>query len=384
MMKNQPRNAKRWSVSVLGVAVVATVLGSGSLASADDLIPLATYAKLFDADTMLVRFGYENTFDTTLLIPIGPSNRFSPPNENEGQPTSFAIGRHEDIFSLHVNGGDGRTWSLMGTDLTCKIYSYDDAAVISDQFNLTAGSGLWAPAGVTVVAGGVLNIEHATAYRGDTTAIEAGGTLGLFGGSAGSASGITNAGLIVAEDATIGGPIVHYPGSTVDVTGDLFFEGFVSGTPTFTGDGTTRFEGGFSPGPGAVSVSFEGSGSFGPANLTKIELAGLADGEFDRLLFGGDVDLDGTLGLSLVSPFTLSGGDEFKILDVAGTLTGQFSGLDEGALIDLGDGNPLLQLTYAGGDGNDVVLTALPEPASAMLLVVGGLASVTRRRSTRS
>ena len=63
-----------------------------------------------------------------------------------------------------------------------------------------------------------------------------------------------------------------------------------------------------------------------------------------------------------------------------------FSGnlLSEGEVFTATSGadSQMFQITYAGGTGNDVVLTAVPEPTSAALLL-GGLASVLGFRRAR-
>ena len=72
--------------------------------------------------------------------------------------------------------------------------------------------------------------------------------------------------------------------------------------------------------------------------------------------------------------------DGKTVISVGGGLTGTFTGLGEGGLVDNFGGEDLF-ITYQGGDGNDVALfTAVPEPATMMLLTVGGLAILRRRK----
>src|SRR5262249_49731642 len=69
------------------------------------------------------------------------------------------------------------------------------------------------------------------------------------------------------------------------------------------------------------------------------------------------VDLNNTV-LSL-NIGTINGGEQYTILSVAGTSGGvsnTFTGLAEGATITVG--GQAFTISYVGGDGNDVVLTA--------------------------
>ena len=148
-------------------------------------------------------------------------------------------------------------------------------------------------------------------------------------------------------------------GANITAIGDVTFNDLVDGPGGFFGPGTITFAGGYSPGASPAVVPFEGNLALGDANTLTMELGGLADGEFDRLVIGGDAALDGALVLNLIDDFTPQFGDAFEILDVAGTLSGQFAGLDEGMLVTATGGRQF-QISYSSGDGNDVVLTAAP------------------------
>ncbi len=123
----------------------------------------------------------------------------------------------------------------------------------------------------------------------------------------------------------------------------------------------------------------------------QIELGGVFDGggdksltEFDWLDITGNLDLVGSLDVQFINGFTLNNLYSFKIINIGGTLTGQFDSLDEGGIVGNFGGADLF-ITYLGGDGNDVVLynnfSAVPEPGSVGLVMLGiGLMMIRRRR----
>jgi hypothetical protein len=59
-----------------------------------------------------------------------------------------------------------------------------------------------------------------------------------------------------------------------------------------------------------------------------------------------------------------------------------FTGLPEGAIL-VANGVPM-QISYLGGDGNDITLTVVPEPSNLMVLGILGAGFARRRRSFRN
>jgi fibronectin-binding autotransporter adhesin len=122
-------------------------------------------------------------------------------------------------------------------------------------------------------------------------------------------------------------------------------------------------------------------------SILSIEINGLAPGtEYDQLNVNGTVDITGATltigGAYLTAPAITN--DLFTILLNDGNsdaVVGTFDGLAEGARALALNGQDYV-ISYIGGDGNDIVLTAIPEPGSAALMVggLGILMGIRRRR----
>ncbi len=109
-----------------------------------------------------------------------------------------------------------------------------------------------------------------------------------------------------------------------------------------------------------------------------LDSASFADG----LLFtvNEDAALAGELLLTLDGELVVNPGDSLVLMQIGGTRTGEFGNYNEGDLIDEINGVEL-RLTYTAGDGNDVAVYAVPEPASLLLMGLAGLACTSRRRA---
>ncbi len=137
----------------------------------------------------------------------------------------------------------------------------------------------------------------------------------------------------------------------------------LSGTPTINGTLTTSAAGanvspGFSPGiinSGDLSLA---SGSM--VSIETVSNAGPGTGH-DQINVTGTVSLGGAT-FSLTNSFAPTGGTTFVIINNDGSdaVTGTFNGLAEGALFSAG--GSFFRISYVGGSGNDVVLTANTSP----------------------
>ena len=132
------------------------------------------------------------------------------------------------------------------------------------------------------------------------------------------------------------------------------------------------FNCGFSPGSSPAEVSFGGDVLLGPSSTTLIELAGTANGEYDRLLVAGALEVSGVLEIQLLDGFTPIGDAAFQVLN-ATDLSGAFSSL---VLPDLlGTLSWDSSRLYSSG-----TLSVIPEPATLGLAAAGLLALLRRRR----
>jgi fibronectin-binding autotransporter adhesin len=90
----------------------------------------------------------------------------------------------------------------------------------------------------------------------------------------------------------------------------------------------------------------------------------LNEDSYDQTVATTSVSInDGTLDTVLYDGWSIEEGDAFMIIDNQSedAVAGTFSGLDEGTQFTVEDGDVTItfSITYEGGDGNDVVLTAL-------------------------
>lgn len=175
-------------------------------------------------------------------------------------------------------------------------------------------------------------------------------------------------------------------------SGELVFQGDSSGLSgaflvnngTLSGSGTFgNLEIGaatFSPGESPAIVEIENF-NLRSTGLLDVELGGLLAGlEYDQLRIAGDATIAGMLNVSLIDGFTLGFNQEFLIADIGGTLTGEFQGLSEGALVGAFNDQDLF-ITYRAGSGNSIGLfTAVPEPSCSGLCLMLGIAACMRRR----
>jgi hypothetical protein len=146
-----------------------------------------------------------------------------------------------------------------------------------------------------------------------------------------------------------GGTLTVVPGAAVDIQG-----GLLEGTGTVAADVTNS--GIVGPGPGIGVLTITGGYTQTAGGTLSVEAGG--PGQSDRLDVAGAVGLDGTLVVGLANGYFPPVGSGFTVLTTTGGTGGStFAGLAEGGHLDAGP--TTFRATYAGGDGNDVALTAI-------------------------
>jgi autotransporter-associated beta strand protein/VCBS repeat-containing protein len=210
-------------------------------------------------------------------------------------------------------------------------------AEIQELIDNTDGGTPILPVNELVKSGdGTATLTGNNTYAEGTTV--SGGTLLANTGSPNSATGTGN--VAVQDTATLGG--------TGNVAGAVSVE-----------DG-----GSVAPGVDAGTLA-TGDVLFNAGGIFSVDVLGTVPGtDHDQLVVTGAVDVtDGTL-VADSTGFTATPGDEFVVLsnDLADPVVGQFSGLPEGAAVNTLDGR--FHISYVGGDGNDVSLTANSPPVA--------------------
>jgi autotransporter-associated beta strand protein len=296
------------------------------------------------------------------------------------QQSSFSI-----IGQVTVNGGG--LWDLSGQAEGFSSIS-PPPLTLNDGGSVQTGSGIiYLPVGGDVVVnpgassssingniGLDAGLHHFTVGSGGS---DPGLTVYAAIGQTGSAAAIQKdgPGLLRLSGANT------YTGTRVVTAGTLEVDGSQAQSPiqinggTLKGIGTvgsvsfTGASGIIAPGdsPGVLTSGNLGLGS-GSGTL-QVELNGTTPGsDYDQLNVQGTVNLSG-ISLSASLNFASAVSNQFTIINNDGTdaVVGTFTGLPEGATLYIG--GEQFQITYTGGDGNDVVLTRLVTPARPVLTI---------------
>lgn len=305
-----------------------------------------------------LRLGIDNPLPTGTTVILGGAYNLGSPGtlgHVQGNGKLALAGHNQELAGLLTNG-TGTANRVVGNSATLSTLTLN----IASGTNTYTGFLGWTDENDNNLAlvkkgDGILELTAANTYAGGTTLLD--GTL-LVNNTTGSATGTgtvsVGSGATLGGSGTVSGPIL------VDAGGHLA-PGNSPGI-LHTGD-----------------VTLEAGAYF------DVELNGaVAGAAYDQLEVSGAVDLTGAI-LNVLLGFVPTEGDEFTIIANDGTdrVTGDFAGLAEGSLFWMSSdiGSQQFQITYLGGDGNDVVLTAVPEPSTLVLLAsLAALPFFSRRR----
>ena len=158
-----------------------------------------------------------------------------------------------------------------------------------------------------------------------------------------------------------------YTGTTTINGGTLSVNGSITGAVTVAAAGTLAGNGSVgsvtnqgvvSPGnsPGILTIN----GDYSQTGSLTDEIQGTnpVTPDFDQLIVNGTVTLGGAFNPSLLGGFLPSLGNSFQLITNDGTdpVSGTFAGLPEGQSFNVGP--RFFTISYVGGTGNDVVITA--------------------------
>jgi len=169
-------------------------------------------------------------------------------------------------------------------------------------------------------------------------------------------------------------------GATAGDFFDLVNAGILSGTGTLNGNLLVSGGATLSPGDPLGTLTVTNLFGINTAAVIRFEIDGTS--QYSQLRFKPEplllFQIGGILDVNL--GYTPQPGDSFVLVDddFTGPQYGRFTNLPEGATFTA-DGTEF-QITYQGGDGNDVVITAVPEPAAFALASCLILALRRRRR----
>ena len=179
---------------------------------------------------------------------------------------------------------------------------------------------------------------------------------------------MSNGSLRVAGILAGGGTVKVAAGATLDGTGLIAGPMEISSTATLAP--------GASPGTMTVSNSL----TFASGAIFRVEL--WATNNYDQLVMTGSaLTLNGAT-LTVDDTAVFSPGATFTVVANHGTLSGTFAGLPASGSIVTGiTSSNQFEIAYAGGNGDDITLTVIPEPAT--LGVAGAIALIVLLRARR-
>ncbi|MGV3532714.1 MAG: beta strand repeat-containing protein [Chthoniobacteraceae bacterium] len=293
-----------------------------------------------------------------------------------------------------VEGGTFGIFALDGVNTNSSIRAKAEGTIgLSGAYAITRQmileSGAIVASGGTPTIGGEVNLLTPDSAGAPQQRIGASGSNVLeITGSISGEGGLEkhNTGTLTLSGANT------YSGATLISGGVLEVNGSIAGTlvsvdpgTTLTGAGTIStsldIDGMLAPGAGFGTLTATGAADFNDGSTFSLDIGvGVAS---DSLVAGG-VTLDGAVNLAINLAATPVPGASFRIIDntglgAIGGTSGFFTWAGPEGLLTEGEQFLIsgieFSISYQGGTGNDVVLTAVPEPGS-LITLLGGSASL--------
>ena len=337
------------------------------------------------------------------------------------QVPGLITGPGQLVVNSAINSFSGETGTVSLTNATANTYAggtYLAGGTLAVSRGDSLGSGLLVfagPSGTNLRADAAVTIPNAVVVGSQGATVNTNGNaLTLSGTILGDAT-LTKSG---NGSLTLSGTS-PYSGTITVNTGSLVVDGTlghttnavtVSSGTTLGGDGTINrrvvVSGTLAPGsgPGVLTVNAAATAvTFNANSQFTVEIQGSTAGPgangYDQVrLVSGNVSIGSTVALNLPSPSgTFTAADRLYLLrnDGAGTTTGTFNGLPEGAavpaLAGLG-GFPAWNIYYGANfaantlaGGNDIALAPVPEPGTVLAFAMGviGICGYGRTRGRR-
>ena len=263
-----------------------------------------------------------------------------------------------------INGGSFDNTSGAAITLTnnnSQTWAGDFTFVGSNNLNLGTGAVTLSASRTITVTADMLTVGGAIGDSGNNyaTSIAGGGTLTLTGAN-------TFGGGVTVVSGTL---LANNPSGSAGGTGNLVVDSgaTLAGTGTVTGAVTINSGGTLAPGSGGTAIFNTGNLTLSSGSDLDIVLNGNTAGSgYDQVNVTGTVSVANSI-LNLSGTRSAHDGTILSIInnDGADAVTGAFGGLAEGATTTF-DG-VVYKASYAGGSGNDVVLTAMLATTSTAL-----------------
>ncbi|MEO3385405.1 DUF4214 domain-containing protein [Mesorhizobium sp. CAU 1741] len=307
-----------------------------------------------DGGVGLYLIGTRSSLTISGNVSGGNGGQHGGPYNQEGNGASGGTGIYGQDLTITIDGGTVAGGQSPGTN------AHASAITFAGGVNHLALKNNWQLDGALEVQAGSLtlgqdeDISLGNSITGSGSVIKEGtGTLTLTGVNS-FTGGLTLSEGMLAVDGSVTSSIVALAGTQLNGEGSTGAVSIESGATLAAGN--------------SVGVLSTGDLHLHAGSTLQVEIAGTASDQYDQIDVEGTVTLAGELDLSFLDSFAPAIGHSFIIIDNddGDGVSGSFVGLAEDSIVRF-DGQDF-QITYQGGDGNDVSLTAIGEAPTAIAL----------------